>query len=76
MARVQAQVRTRILRAIASRGLIERFEAREMARGPPLWDECDAQGADCVGQGAPTDPDWGESAQAAPDDAPDQRTDW
>lgn len=46
------------------------------ARGPPLWDECDAQGADCVGQGAPIDPHWGESAQAAPDDAPDQRTDW
>ena len=46
------------------------------ARGPPLWDECDAQGADGAGQGAPIDPDWGESAQAAPDDAPDQRTDW
>jgi hypothetical protein len=46
------------------------------ARGPPLWDACDAQGADGAGQGAPIDPDWGESAQAAPDDAPDQRTDW
>jgi hypothetical protein len=46
------------------------------ARGPPLWDECDAQGADGAGQEAPIDPDWGESAQAAPDDAPDQRTDW
>ena len=46
------------------------------ARGPPLWDECDAQVADGAGQGAPIDPDWGESAQAAPDDAPDQRTDW
>ena len=30
VAQVQAQVRTRILRAFASRGLIERFEAREM----------------------------------------------
>ena len=30
MAQVQAEVRTRILRAFASRGLIERFEAREM----------------------------------------------
>ena len=29
------------------------------ARGPPLWDECDAQGADGAGQGAPIDPDWG-----------------
>ena len=46
------------------------------ARGPPLWDECDAQGADGAGQGAPIDPDWGESAQTAPDDAPDQRTEW
>jgi hypothetical protein len=46
------------------------------ACGPPLWDECDAQGTDGAGQEAPIDPDWGESAQAAPDDAPDQRTDW
>ena len=30
MARVQTEVRTRILRAFALRGLIERFEAREM----------------------------------------------
>ncbi len=46
------------------------------ARGPPLWDECDAQGADGAGQGAAIDPGWGEAAQAAPEDAPDQRTDW
>ena len=26
------------------------------ARGPPLWDECDAQGADGAGQEAPIDP--------------------
>ncbi len=30
VAQVQAAVRTRILRAFAGRGLIERFEAREM----------------------------------------------
>ena len=30
MARVQVEVRTRILRAFVGRGLIERFEAREM----------------------------------------------
>ena len=48
------------------------------ARGPPLWDECDAQGADAaaLGEGARIEPDWGEAAQAAPDDALDQRTDW
>jgi hypothetical protein len=46
------------------------------ARGPPLWDACDAQGAVGVGQGAPIDPDWGESAQTAPDDVLDQRADW
>ena len=28
------------------------------ARGPPLWDECDAQGADGAGQEAPIDPDY------------------
>jgi hypothetical protein len=46
------------------------------ARGPPLWDECDAQGAEGTGQGAPIDPDRGESAQTAPEDVFDQRTDW
>ena len=46
------------------------------ARGPPQWDECAAQGADGAGQGAPIDPDRGESAQTAPEDVFDQRTDW
>ena len=46
------------------------------ARGPPLWDDCDAQGADGARQGARIEPDWGETAQAEPDDALDQRTDW
>ena len=44
------------------------------AEGLPLWDACDAQGADGAGQGAPIDPDWGESAQTAPEDEFDQRT--
>ena len=46
------------------------------ARGPPLWGACDAQGADGAGQRAPIDPDRGESAQTAPEDVFDQRTDW
>ena len=46
------------------------------ARGPPLWDACDAQGADGTGQGAPIDPGWGESAQTAPEDEFDQSTEW
>ena len=37
------------------------------ARGPPLWDDCDAQGAEGAGQGARTEPDWGESSQMTPD---------
>ena len=45
------------------------------ARGPPLWDACDAQGADGAGEGSRLEPDWGEAAQMAPDDRLDQRTD-
>ena len=33
------------------------------ARGPPLWDECDAQ----MGQGVKVGPDWDLAAQPAPD---------
>ena len=46
------------------------------ARGPPLRDECDAQGAEGAGEGARIELDWDESAQTAPGDALDQRTDW
>jgi len=46
------------------------------ARAPPVWDACDAQGADGAGQGGRIEPDWNESAQTAPDDVLDQRTDW
>ena len=33
------------------------------ARGPPLWDDCDAQ----VGDGVQIEPDWDLAAQPAPD---------
>ncbi len=45
-------------------------------RGPPLWGACDAQGADSAAQGAPIDPDCGESTQTAPEDVFVQRTEW
>ena len=42
------------------------------ARGPPLWDECDAQMGDGV-EGADVEPNWDEAAQPAPDFEVDQR---
>ena len=42
------------------------------ARGPPLWDECDAQ----MGQGVEVEPDWDLAAQPAPDYEIDQRVNW
>jgi hypothetical protein len=42
------------------------------ARGPPLWDECDAQ----VGEGSQIEPDWDFAAQPAPDYEVDQRINW
>lgn len=45
--------------------------------GPLLWDDCDAQGAEASvghGKGKRIEPDWGESAQTAPDDWFDQHT--
>jgi hypothetical protein len=42
------------------------------ARGPPLWDDCDAQ----VGEGVAAEPDWDLAAQAAPDFEVDQRINW
>ena len=42
------------------------------ARGPPLWDDCDAP----VGEGVDVQPDWDMEAQAAPDYEVDQRTNW
>ena len=42
------------------------------ARGPPLWDGCDAQ----IGEGVELEPDWDEAAQLAPDFEADQRVSW
>ena len=42
------------------------------ARGPPLWDDCDAH----VGEGVAAEPDRDPAAQAAPDDEVDQRINW
>jgi len=42
------------------------------ARGPPLWDDCDAQ----VDDGVQGDPGWDLAAQPAPDHEVDQRVSW
>jgi hypothetical protein len=42
------------------------------ARGPPMWEDCDAQ----VGEGAQVEPDWDLAAQPAPDYEVDQRMTW
>ena len=42
------------------------------ARGPPLWDACDAQG----GEGVGPVPDWDEAAQLVPDFEVNQRISW
>ena len=42
------------------------------ARGPPLWDGCDAQ----IGEGVELEPDGDEAAQLAPDFEADQRVSW
>jgi len=42
------------------------------ARGPHLWDACDAQG----GEGVGPVPDWDEAAQLVPDFEVDQRVSW
>ena len=41
------------------------------ARGPPLWDDCDAQS-----DGVHIEPDWDLAAQAAPDYEVDRRINW
>ncbi len=47
------------------------------ARGPPLWDDCGAQDpGESVDAVADWVTCWDEAAQPAPDDSPDQRTDW
>ena len=42
------------------------------ARGPPLWEGCDAQ----MGEGVEIEPDWGLAAQPAPHYEVDQRINW
>ncbi len=42
------------------------------ARGPPLWDDCDAQKDD----GVQAEPDWDTAAQPEPDYGIDQRVNW
>ena len=42
------------------------------ARGPPLWDECDAQAGEC----SQIEPDWDLAPQPAPDFEVDQRIRW
>jgi hypothetical protein len=42
------------------------------ARGPPLWDNGDAQ----IGEGVEIAPDWDLAAQPAPDYEVDQRVNW
>ena len=45
-------------------------------RGPPMWEDCDAQ----MGEGAQVEPDWANdwagAAQPAPDYELDQRINW
>jgi len=46
------------------------------ARGPPLWDDCDAQVGDGVQIEPDWNPDWDLAAQPAPDYEVDQRITW
>jgi hypothetical protein len=48
------------------------FKSTIETRGPPLWDECDAQ----MGEGVEIEPDWDLAAQPAPDFDSDQRINW
>lgn len=43
------------------------------ARGPPLWEDCDAPQSEAAGG---REPDWDFAPQVAPDDQFDQRTSW
>ncbi len=42
------------------------------ARGPPMWEDCDAQ----MGEGVEVEPDWDLAAQPAPAFDADQRVNW
>jgi hypothetical protein len=44
------------------------------ARGPPLWDDCDAYAQ--MGEDGQIEPDWYLAGQSAPDHEVDQRVNW
>lgn len=46
------------------------------ARGPPLWEDCDAQADDAVQIESDWGVDWDLAAQAASDFDTDQRINW
>jgi len=46
------------------------------ARGPPLWDDSDAQESQEQGEGVEAEPDWDAMSQSPPDCPDDQRTAW
>ena len=64
-----------IRRILEHIGVDTQAPRKSPARGPPLWDQSDAQGADGARQESRLEPDRVEAAQTAPDDARDQRAD-
>jgi hypothetical protein len=58
-----------IRRILVSLGVESQPPPIAPARGPPLWDDCDAQ----AGEGTQIEPDWDLAAQPAPDYEVDQR---
>ena len=66
-----AQIK-KILDHIGMHSQAPRISPVPPARGPPLWDECDAQ----MGEGVEVEPDWDLAAQPAPDYEIDQRVNW
>ena len=53
-------------------GVFEEVAGHAQARGPPLWEDCDAQ----VGEGTQIEPDWDLGSQPSPDFDVDQRVNW
>ena len=63
---------TQIRRILDHIGVASQPAHISLARGPPLWDDCDAH----VGEGVVVQPDWDLAAQAAPDFEVDQSISW
>ena len=63
---------TQIRRILDHIGVASQPAHISLARGPPLWDDCDAH----VGEGVAVEPDWDLAAQAAPDFEVDQSISW